>query len=394
MKILFLTFYFQPDLSAGSFRNSALFKTLSSKISSSDSIDVITTSPNRYTTFKVKSPGYERIAENISIRRIKVQNQKGGFLAQMKTFRVFYVETMKIARDNRYDLVYASSGRLFTAFMAARISKINAAKLYLDIRDIFRETITDVYKTNKIVFHFLNFFIRFIERYTFNGASVINIVSPGFRDYFIQNNYGKKADFLSYTNGIDDLFLNNLDLNVEKKSNSKKHVIYAGNIGLSQSLDKTIPYVAKKLQDTHEFHIYGDGAGKQQLMVKIKNESCHNIFVHEPVKREKLVEVYGCADILYFQLADLDAFLRVIPSKVFEYAVYGKPIVAVVKGYSKYFVESSLDGCYVAEPNNVENIVETINNIEADCYYNRNDFIEKYSRNSINEKMSSSILNA
>jgi len=393
MKILFLTFYFEPDLSAGSFRNSSLFKTLSSKITSSDSIDVITTSPNRYTTFKVKSLDYETIGENTSVRRIKVQNQKSGFFAQIKSFKVFYFETLKFAKQNQYDLVYASSGRLFTAFLAARLAKKNKAKLYLDIRDIFRETITDVYKKNKIIFYLLNFFIPFIERYTFNKANIINIVSPGFRDYFKKNNYGEKAEFQTYTNGIDDLFLNNTEVSVKRINKPKKQVIYAGNIGLSQSLDKTLPYVAKKLQETHEFHIYGDGAGKQNLLSKIKTNDSQNIFLHQPINREKLIDIYKNSDILYFQLADLKAFLRVIPSKLFEYSVYGKPIIAVVEGYSKSFVESKLDGCYVAEPNNVESIVDTINKINLDRLYERKDFIKKYSRRNINEKMSSSILN-
>ena len=244
---------------------------------------------------------------------------------------------------------------------------------------------------NKIIFYLLNFFIPFIERYTFNKANVINIVSPGFRDYFKNNNYGEKAEFQTYTNGIDDLFLNNTEVNVKRINKPKRQIIYAGNIGLSQSLDKTLPYVAKKLQETHEFHIYGDGAGKHNLLSKIKTNDSQNIFLHEPINREKLVDIYKKSDILYFQLADLDAFLRVIPSKLFEYSVYGKPIIAVVEGYSKSFVLSKLDGCYVAEPNNIESIVDTINKINPDQLFERKDFIKRYSRRNINDKMSSSI---
>ena len=393
MKILFLTFYFQPDLSAGSFRNSSLFDSLSSKLTSADSIDVITTSPNRYTSFKVESINFERVGENISVRRIKVQNQKGGFFAQIKSFRVFYYNALKFAKQDEYDLVYASSGRLFTAFLAARIAKKNKAKLYLDIRDIFRETITDVYKNNRIIFYLLDLFIPFIERYTFNKADVINIVSPGFRNYFDKNNYGKKSVFQSYTNGIDDLFLNSVKKNILDTSIKKKQIIYAGNIGLSQSLEKTLPYVANKLRETHEFHIYGDGAGKENLQSEIKASQCKNIFLHKPVNRYDLVDIYNKSDILYFQLAKLDAFLRVIPSKVFEYSVYGKPIIAVVSGYCKSFVEKELIGCYTAEPDNVENIVEIINKIKPDQLFERKSFIRKYSRSNINEQMSTSILN-
>ena len=46
MKILFLSYYYPPDLSAGSFRAEALISGLS-KIKNID-IDLLTTFPNRY----------------------------------------------------------------------------------------------------------------------------------------------------------------------------------------------------------------------------------------------------------------------------------------------------------------------------------------------------------
>ena len=204
MKILFLTFYFEPDLCAGSFRNSSLLQDLHSKIKKTDSIDVISTQPNRYDSYKVNSKDFEKRFENLTIRRIKLPNHKGGIINQIKLFIIFYSNVLKITKNNKYDLVYASSSRLFTAFLGARLARKNKAKLFLDIRDIFRETITDVYKQSKVISFFLNLIIPFFEKYTFNRASAINIVSPGFKDYF------KKQNYLNY-NGcfvIKKMFLN------------------------------------------------------------------------------------------------------------------------------------------------------------------------------------------
>ena len=58
-KILYLTFYFEPDLCAGSFRNSPLVKELADQVQGLAEIDVITTLPNRYSTFDVDAPQYE-----------------------------------------------------------------------------------------------------------------------------------------------------------------------------------------------------------------------------------------------------------------------------------------------------------------------------------------------
>ena len=51
MKILLLSYYFEPDLSAGSFRSSALYKRLKNL---GHEVEVITTLPNRYNGFEGK----------------------------------------------------------------------------------------------------------------------------------------------------------------------------------------------------------------------------------------------------------------------------------------------------------------------------------------------------
>ena len=54
-RIVYLTFYFKPDLCAGSFRNSPLAIELSNQANLKNVIiDLYTTLPNRYNTFKSK----------------------------------------------------------------------------------------------------------------------------------------------------------------------------------------------------------------------------------------------------------------------------------------------------------------------------------------------------
>ena len=55
MNILFLSFYFEPDLCAGSFRNTPLFKEIISRLGEDDYVHVITTLPNRYQSFEANA---------------------------------------------------------------------------------------------------------------------------------------------------------------------------------------------------------------------------------------------------------------------------------------------------------------------------------------------------
>lgn len=143
MRYLILTFYYEPDLCAGSFRNTAFVKELQCQLNEDDAVDVITTMPNRYHTFNITALEYEKKV-NISIFRIKLSEHKSGFIDQIFSFKDYYQGVKKITKQKKYDIIFASSSRLFTAFIGARISRKINIPLYLDIRDIFSETISQV----------------------------------------------------------------------------------------------------------------------------------------------------------------------------------------------------------------------------------------------------------
>ena len=70
-KILYLTFYFEPDLSAGSFRNTSLAGELAKSVEGRAIVHVITTQPNRYSSFREKAPVQEQ-RKNLLIDRVEV----------------------------------------------------------------------------------------------------------------------------------------------------------------------------------------------------------------------------------------------------------------------------------------------------------------------------------
>lgn len=203
MNILYLTFYFEPDLCAGSFRNSPIVKELSKrKELENGRIDVLTTMPNRYSSYKVDAKQNEKKG-NVHIYRIPLSHHDSGLIDQILAYFKYFKQTLEIVKNTEYDIVVASSSRLFTAFLGAKIARKKKAPLFLDIRDIFRDTITDIFQ-NKFIVFCLNLILKRIEDYTYGYASHINLVSKGFKSYF--KNY-VKCDYSFYTNGIDDVFL-------------------------------------------------------------------------------------------------------------------------------------------------------------------------------------------
>ena len=305
MRILVLSFYYQPDLCAGSFRATSLIEQL--KKHDDVEIEIVTTMPNRYASFSASANTFEQF-DNVTINRIDLPSHKSGMLDQIKSFTRFYIEAVKLTKDKEYDLIFATSSRLFTAFLGARLAKKKKTPLYLDIRDIFVDTIKDVLSP-KISF-FAKPILSLIESYTFKTALHINLVSRGFENYFIHR--FKQSEFSYFTNGIDSEFLG---LTVKTEEISKqKTILYAGNIGEGQGLHTIIPELAKTLDNKYKVDVIGDGGRKPILESALFD--IENVKLFPPVQRQELSDEYMNADVLFLHLNDYPAFKKVLPSKI------------------------------------------------------------------------------
>lgn len=389
-RIVYLTFYFKPDLCAGSFRNSPLAYELANQAKLMDScVEVYSTLPNRYSSFVINAPQFEEF-ENIKIHRISLPTHKSGMLDQVLSFIKFYKEVIRLNKGKKASLVFASSSRLFTAFLGYRIASEFKVPLYLDIRDIFVDTMNDVFKS-KIIKILVLPLLKVIESLTFKNAIHINLISGGFKDYFTKF---KNPQFSNFSNGIDEEFLNNIvkDKNINPQI-QKKLIVYAGNIGEGQGLHRIIPEAAVALVEGYQFLIIGDGGAKMQLIDELDRLKVSNVLLQDPISRKDLQEVYNNADFLFLHLNDYPALRKVLPSKIFELATFNKPILAGVSGFSAQFISDEVPHSFVFEPCNVKRLVDYLKNNSFNYLdINRKEFKNKFKRANINRKMAESIL--
>ena len=393
MKVLFLSFYFSPDLCAGSFRNTPLAIELERQLrmdKSRDGLDevpnvsVFTTIPNRYATFSADCPEQE-IFQDVYVTRIQLPTHKSGMFDQIRAFYTYYRAVIKQTKNQHYDLVYASSSRLFTAFLGSVLSRKKNIPLFLDIRDIFVDTLQDVLKSKFLKIGIMPV-LKWIENRTFSQASHINLISGGFAEYFSKWDVPKTY----FTNGIDDAFLkesHDLSLPVQ----NSKVITYAGNIGEGQGLHHIIPQAAELLGENYVFQVIGDGGMREALESEIKKRKVSNVKIIPPVKREELDSIYRKSDYLFVHLNDYDAFKKVLPSKIFELATYPQPMILGVGGYAAQFVQENLENVILFEPCNSKDLMKRMNNFA----YQRIDrviFKEKFKRSEVNRGLAQSII--
>lgn len=350
-------------------------------------VDLITTNPNRYVSLKENAPAWEDHGW-LRIHRLELPSHKSGMADQARAFASFVLATCKLTRGQRWDLVFATSSRLMTAALGAHIARRMRTPLYLDIRDLFTDNMNELLAASPLrmllpVFHQ-------IERASFRCASHINVVSEGFISRI--QDIAPAVPISCFSNGIDDLFLFE-DFTNTSGSHTIPLVVYAGNMGEGQGLHRIVPQVAKTLEGSVRFRLIGDGGKRPELEAAVAAIGATNIEVLPPVSRDQLIAHYIDADIFFLHLNDLDAFRKVLPSKLFEYAATGKPILAGVAGHAAGFTAKHLPDAEVFAPCDVFGMIAAIERLlERKNTPDRSVFRTQFARSSIMEAMGADIV--
>lgn len=384
--LIYISYFFEPDLGAGAFRNSALAKELASQLSDSPyDVHVFTTTPNRYSHLSLSAIEEETIG-NLIIHRINVHKQRFGIYQDIKGFYAFYKEVLKRTKLMQVSFVFASSSKLMSAYLASQIAKKNKVKYYLDIRDLFVENIKEYISFPIFGFCLSNFLRYAFELPSYKGACHINLNSAGFAEGFpTYEQQGRSY----YPNGIDDVFLNVKQ--EESIVNAPKQIVYAGNIGTGQGLEHIIPLLAKSLGKNFYIKIIGSGNSETKLIEEVKKLNLDNVEILKPIPRKDLLEHYKKAHYLFLHLNSFHSFKKVLPSKLFEYAASNIPILAGVEGYAETFLKDEVKiNIFTFKPKDYKALVEYLENHNY-TLSERTDFCNTYNRNEITKNLAKSI---
>jgi len=401
--ILFITYYYPPELSAGAFRSKDLVRSLETNFQeNSDKIIILTAKEYRHNQ-DINYDDFKKINSKLDIIRVKVPFKGGGLLKGLSNFICFSIISLIKVLPYKPTHVFSTSGRLGTNFLAFIIANLKKSKLILDVRDVFSINLKRlILKKQKFISKiFFNFFI-FIEKFVYTRANHVNVVSP----YFIKiySKLGFQTESWSiYTNGIDSqYFINNKLKFSEQNINKNKIILYAGNIGDGQKIDIFLKDFSKNLPLGWKFLIVGDGNRRKHIINLIKKCKLDNILLKKAVTRTELDDYYKQASVLLVSLGKELCLGYVIPSKIFEYGTYNKPILAGVKGFTSNFVKTELPLIEVFRPGDGMDAIKGLKNLirlKLDkksiqrLNVKKSNFMSKFDREKISDKFISEVLN-
>lgn len=361
MKILFLTDFFPPEASAAAART---YEHCKKWVELGADITVITGAPN-YPTGKVYQ-GYKNrlyfkeIIDDIKVIRVWTYTTANkGTIRRTLDYMSFGFSAFIAGLFQKYDIVIGTSPNLFTAITARQLKCMKKKPMIMEVRDLWPESIKAVgaVKDGLILKYF-----EWQERRCYKRANKVVCVTQGIRDRLIERGIPKDKIVL-HTNGVD---LENFQ--PKEKNNSllnklglkdKIIVSYIGTLGMAHSLDFIIRAAKKVKNPEIHFLFVGGGAEKENLIELKKELELDNVSILPVIPKEEVSAYIACADIALVNLKKTDLFLGALPSKIFENAAMGKPILLGLKGEAEKVIDKYGAGLSF-EPENEEDFLEKL----------------------------------
>jgi len=125
-------------------------------------------------------------------------------------------------------------------------------------------------------------------------------------------------------------------------------VMFAGNLGVAQSLD-TILEVAERLREENIYWVFlGDGRRRNWLQEVVEDKQLNKVHVLGSRPMETMPAYFSLAGTMLVTLKDDPVMATTIPGKVQSYLACGKPIVGALNGMGAKVINESLAGYSVA----------------------------------------------
>lgn len=352
MRLVVLCPHFAPDLAPTGVVVTKLVEELAAR---GHHIEVITSLP-WYRHHKIE-PGYEgRLVRTEdtpwgSILRLHPfpTADKTDIVRRAASFAGFTaLAAVKGRSGDRVDGVIAVSPPLTLGLAGHAIARARRAAYVFNIQDVFPDVAIELgLLKNPLLIKTA----RALERRCYRHADAITVLSDDLRDNIV----GRMADpskVRVIPNFVDTNFITPTDgenaYRREHGLEGKTVVMYAGNVGLSQSFDVVIA-AAVALRDDPNLAFVINGGGAARATLEAQARGLTNVVFVDTQPFERLGELLAAGDI---HLVPLKRGLArsSVPSKTFSILAAGRPFVASVDPGSEIATIAERSGAGIAVP--------------------------------------------
>ncbi|MGB5420227.1 glycosyltransferase family 4 protein [Algibacter sp.] len=350
--ILIITNYFPPETGAASNR---IFHLAEGLQKNNFNVSVITPLPN-YPNGRIFEGFRGRFKHtstenNLTIHRLWIyaSNSKNKILRLIAMLSYSFSLIWFFMWNKIPKTVIIQSPPLLVAFTSVFFLRSKKRKVILNVSDLWPLAGLELRAFKKNYSYRL---LEKIERFNYKNSNLVLGQSEEILTH-VKSIFPEKETFL-YRNFPD--FEVSLP-NHKKNPSEKLKLVYAGLLGIAQGIYK----LCLELDYSNiEFHIYGAGAEQSLIENLIKNNPEFNIIYHGEVSRQELHQILTKYDVTIIPL--LNRIYGSVPSKIFEYARLGMPMLYFGGGEGENIINKYKLG-WIAESSNYQHLNLIISNL-------------------------------
>ncbi len=378
MHVLLITQYFPPEIGAAATRWGDYVQIL---IKKGHRVTVLCEMPNY--PLGTYFPGYkrqwvkqEKVSPNLTIiRSFAWANNRNSAIKKLGHYLVFMFSGLLTAfRLKNYHVLIVSSPPLFVGVIGAIISKIKSIYFFLDIRDLWPESVMALGEVrSKWVFNMG----KKLESFIYKSTNGYILTVPGFKKHFT-NHYPEQLNkpMINLINGVSNTFFD-LAKKYDRIPGKRFAVLYSGNMGLAQGLESVIKAADILQKYPIDFKFVGSGVKQKALKTKADKLGLKNVVFLPVQKKEELIKLIKKASVCLVPLKNNPLFKNAIPSKMFEYMACGRPVIVSISGEVTEIIKKAKSGL-ISSPEDANSIADSIL-----YYYNNRGKIMEQGRNGV-----------
>jgi len=360
MRLLIISQYFLPESGAAANRIGSFANYLTRF---GHQVSVVCQVPN-YPSGNIYQ-GYKNSIKSVSeeggvrtIRPLTYPSQNTNIFKRLANYLLFMGGSFFAAvGEKRPDMILFSSPPIFAGLTALTLSFVWSVPLVVDIRDIWPGVASE---SGNPVKRILLSPLRLLETSLYKRASAVTTVSDGMVTLLVKENPILKGKAFAVYNGVD---LNRLSDKTEEKIKRGRRtftVIYSGTIGTQQNITVLLKAASRlKNHQGIKFVICGTGVEDAPIRKKISEWNLTNVKYLGLLSPQDAFVRISAADIGLVMLVGSKHNDPALPSKVFDYFLERKPVLASAGNFLKDFVEKEDCGFWI-DPENPQKLSEKI----------------------------------
>lgn len=354
MRVLIISQYFAPDVTAAAYRVTDSMRLLGEM---GHQLRVITSTPHKD---GFDSSGLDGLQSDhiirIPVSRLKKFRVK-DYLAQYFGFIVRAVrEALLLRRQFDYEVVWVTSPPLSLAIPGIILRFVAGRPVVFDVRDIWPESAVAVGKIKRG--SIIEVGGRLLERLAYRFPNALTCVSQPMARYLEQ--LTRRPVTVIY-NGVPNSQIREMN---GAMAGQNKVFSYAGNLGYAQGIGDVLKAFALAARDPAllgaELWLIGSGVLETSLQSLTANLNLGGKvhFLGVRSKAETL-ELMRRSSVLLIPLVESPAFELTVPSKVFDCMAVGRPVLASLRGEGAEILNET-GANIVVVPGDVEELAEAM----------------------------------